>query len=58
MEVYTVLCMTDQNNPWVEMVTEFKSIADFECSHQQRKGIFTVVVGKTLNRECERKGKA
>lgn len=54
MTVYTVLCMTDQNNPWIEMVTEFKCIADFECSHQQRKGIKAVVVGKTLNRETER----
>lgn len=55
MTVYVVLCLTDQNNPWVEMVTEFKSIADFECSEQQRKGIKSVVVEKRMNRECERR---
>jgi len=49
MTLYTVICMTDQNDPWLEIITEFKCIADFECADQQRKGIKSVVVEKQLN---------
>ena len=49
MTLYTVICMTDQNNPWLEIITEFKCIADFECADQQRKGIKSIVVEKQLN---------
>jgi len=58
MTLYAVICMTDQNNPWLEIITEFKCIADSECSHQQRKGIKAIVVEKQLNLyPVKRKGK-
>lgn len=49
MTLYAVICTTKQNNPWIEIITEYKSVADLECSFQQEKGIRAVRVEKILN---------
>lgn len=49
MKLFCVLNTTKSNQPWIEVVTEFKEVADFICRSNQRSGIFSVVVEKQLN---------
>jgi hypothetical protein len=51
MITYSVLCQTPKGkHPWIEIVTDIKSVADLECAMMQEKGIFCIVVEKELNR--------
>lgn len=50
MKLYIVLNTTSHNQPWVELVTEHKNIADMCCAKNQSKGLFSVVQVKELNR--------
>lgn len=57
MQVYVVLTTTSQNQPFVEIVTDQLSVAEFYQKANLDKGMFTVIVEKELNlkpvmREC------
>ena len=57
MTLYCVLVTTSQNQPWVEMISDKKCVADLYCKINQDKGLFSIVVEKKLNklpevREC------
>ena len=49
MKLYVVLTTTSQNQPFVEIATDQKSIAEFYQKANLDKGMFTVVVEKELN---------
>jgi hypothetical protein len=55
MVVYCVLCTTKQKNPFIELVTEIKAVADQVCEMHQEKGLFAIVVEKKLNRFPEKR---
>lgn len=57
MILYCVLCRTSQNQPFIELVTDNKAVADHICETNQDKGIFSVVVEKNLNRFPEKRKK-
>lgn len=49
MTLYCVLNTTKSNQPWIELVTKYKPVADEICAINQSNGIFSVVVEKELN---------
>lgn len=49
MNLYCVLNTTKSNQPWIELVTEYKPVADEICAINQGKGIFSLVVERELN---------
>jgi hypothetical protein len=48
--LYCVLVTTSQNQPFIEVVTDKKPVADLYCKINQDKGMFCIVVEKELNR--------
>jgi hypothetical protein len=57
MTLYTVLCITPKGkNPWVEMISDKKCVADLYCKINQDNGIFCIVVEKELNRLPKERG--
>ena len=49
MQLYVVLTTTSQNQPFVEIMTDQKSVAELYQKINLDKGMFTVVVEKQLN---------
>lgn len=50
MILYIVLCITKNGkNPWVELVTDKKPVAELYQKINIDKGLFAVVVEKQLN---------
>lgn len=49
MQIYVVLTTTSQNQPFVEIVTDQRSVAELYQKVNLDKGMFTVVVEKELN---------
>lgn len=49
MIIYCVLVTTKQNNPFVEIVTDKKPVAELYQKINLDKGLFAVVVEKKLN---------
>jgi len=49
MNLYIVLTTTKQNQPFVEIVTDQKSVAELYQKINLDKGMFTVIVEKQLN---------
>ena len=59
MTLYTVLCMTPKGkNPWVEMISDKKCVADLYCKINQDNGIFCIVVEKQLNQLPQKRKQA
>ncbi len=50
MILYCVLTTTSQNQPFVEIVTDKKPVAELYQKINLDKGMFTVVVEKQLNK--------
>tara|TARA_R110002167_G_scaffold256475_3_gene462874 strand:+ start:3210 stop:3401 length:192 start_codon:yes stop_codon:yes gene_type:complete len=58
MTLYTVLCMTPKGkNPWVEMISDKKCVADLYCKINHDNGIFCIVVEKLLNQLPQKRTK-
>ena len=47
--LYCVIVTTKQNNPWIELVTDKKPVAELYQKINIDKGLFSVVVEKELN---------
>lgn len=56
MILYCVLVTTSQNQPWVEVVTDKKCVAELYQNINLDKGLFSVVVEKKLNKLPEVRG--
>ena len=50
MILYCVLVTTSQNQPFIEVVTDKKPVAELYQKMNLDKGLFSVVVEKQLNR--------
>jgi len=48
--LYCVLVTTKQNQPWIELVTDKKPVAELYQKINIDNGLFSVVVEKKLNR--------
>ena len=56
MTLYCVLVTTSQNQPWVEVVTDKKCVAELYQNINLDKGLFSIVVEKKLNQLPEVRG--
>lgn len=56
MTLYVVLTTTSQNQPFVEIVTDELSVAEFYQKANLDKGMFTIVIEKNLNLAPETRG--